>query len=94
MTKKNLRHLQMPTPHIVKVYIAIKESKDWLSANQIANLTGVSVDTVRRQLRELTKLGIFEKAEFFPEYLYKLSDNARSVEYTAELERAREIMNL
>lgn len=94
MTKKNPRHLRMPTPHIVKVYLAIKESKSWLSANQIADLTDVSGDTVRRQLRELTKLGIFEKAEFFPEYLYKLSGNASNLEYTAELEKAREIMNL
>jgi predicted transcriptional regulator len=84
----------MPTPHIVKVYLAVKESKGWLSSDQIAKSTEVDVDTVRRQVRLLSKLGIFEKAELFPSYLYKLSDNAKHIEYTAELEKAREILNL
>lgn len=94
MTKRNARHLQMPTPHIVKVYLAVKESKGWLSCDQIAKSTEVGVDTVRRQVRLLSKQGIFEKAEFFPSYLYRLSDNANRVEYTAELEKAREMLNI
>ena len=97
MPKRKAHQPLVPTVHIAKVYSVVKEikakdPKRWLSAPEIAELASVNAETVKRHVRLLSKAKIFEKVEFV-QYLYRLADDAHTIEYTSELEEANSALN-
>lgn len=69
-------------------------SDDWLSSSDVARHTEVAFGTVGHLLLDFYRLGILERFESFPGYLYRLSPKALDHPYFAKLQQAAEIMNL
>ncbi|PSB27946.1 hypothetical protein [Chlorogloea sp. CCALA 695] len=97
MPKRKAHQPLIPTAHIARVYAAVKEMKAkdpkrWLSAPEIAELASVNVETVKRHVRLLSKAKIFDKVELI-HFLYRLSDDAHTIEYTSELEEANLVLD-
>ena len=59
--------------HLLKVFEAAKAHGGWLTAKEIAQRSGVAPRTGRAHANRLVALGIFDVAEVFPGYRYRLS---------------------
>jgi len=79
--------------HQVKVYDCVATHKRWITAKEIATLTGIAPRTARQHVKNLVALGIFDQAEVFPQHAYRLSDKAkqRNAGYLLRLEKAQEV---
>ncbi|MHC5854903.1 hypothetical protein [Nostoc sp.] len=74
------------TPALLKTYIAIKESTNWLTADSIAEISGNKPDTVRNHVRYLSKCKVLDRIEMRPAYYYHLSVNVNETPVVQELE--------
>jgi hypothetical protein len=97
MIKRKPNQPLVPTANIARVYFVVKEvkardSERWLSPPEIAKLASVNVETVKKHVRLLSQAKIFEKVEFV-QFLYRLADDAHTIEYTRELEEANKALN-
>jgi hypothetical protein len=81
------------SPHQVKVYDYVRDAKRWVSAADIELHTGVKARTARHHAVKLTELEVFEQANLFPGYRYRLSPYAehRGKDHLQRLEKAREV---
>lgn len=80
--------------HEVLVYLALANSKAWMTNRDIADQTGVAPRTARAHTLKLVQLGLVEQAEIFPAHRYRLSDHAakRNRGYFDRITRAIEIL--
>jgi DNA-binding IscR family transcriptional regulator len=97
MSKRKAHQPLIPTAYIARVYFVVKEMKAkepkrWLLAPEIAELASINAETVKRHVRLLSKAKIFEKVEFV-QYLYRLADDAHTIEYTRELEEVNLVLD-
>ncbi len=97
MTKRKVHQPLIPTANIARVYSVVKQMKAkdplrWLSLAEIAELASVNVGTAQRHVRLLSKAKIFERVELV-QFLYRLADDAHTIEYTSELEEANSALN-
>jgi predicted transcriptional regulator len=55
------------------VFLTLKNTRNWLTSNEIAEKTGINKRTVRHNCLELTKLNVIECVEMQPcnHYRYK-----------------------
>jgi hypothetical protein len=82
--------------HRLKVYLFVKQAREWLTNEDIAKGAGVAPRTARQHTRGLVGLGILDQAEVFPAHRFKISAKAdtRNKAYMLRLERASEVFNL
>lgn len=63
--------------HQANVYKAVRDSNGkWLTAVEIANISGVATRTARAHALKFVKLGVFDQAELHPGHRYKMATKA------------------
>ncbi|BAY14016.1 hypothetical protein [Calothrix sp. NIES-2098] len=77
---------KLVTPRLLKTYLAIKESPNWLTADSIAEISGNKPDTVRKHVRYLSREKVLEVFEMRPAYYYQLSQNISDIWVVQQLE--------
>ena len=59
--------------HLIKVWVFIRDSGDWVSNREIAARTGVKLRTVSNHTKYLVDLGLVSVHEMFPRHLFEVS---------------------
>ena len=79
--------------HLWRVFDAARSSGQWLTSRDIAIRSGVAGRTARAHASRLAGLGLFEVAEVFPAYRYRISKLAdkRSKAMLQRLEAAGQV---
>lgn len=81
------------SPHLVRVFLFIKDSKHWVTARQIAEGARVSDSTARHKAYDLFRLGLLQRSYgLYPENQYKLTDGYEKHELTGKILKAQEIL--
>ncbi|KOP27280.1 hypothetical protein AMR41_05790, partial [Hapalosiphon sp. MRB220] len=83
------------TKNNLKLYSALKDrdSKEWLTSQQWAELAGITKKTSVRQLRQFINGGIVEEIILHPTHFYRMSENAYKTETGKRLEEMISALN-
>jgi predicted ArsR family transcriptional regulator len=83
------------SPHQLRVYTFVVAADRWVTAKETAQATGVAYRTVSDHMKKLVGLGIFDRAELFPSFHYRLSAFAerRNKAYLQRLLAAKEVFS-
>lgn len=81
--------------HQVKIYTALRDTKEWLTSKDLAKRSGVNERTTRAHLLKFVKLMVVDQVEVFPGHRYRLSDKAskRNQGIIGRLDQAEEIFS-
>jgi|GEM_PF-3864293 len=82
----DVKKVQAQFPDLIKVYAGVKDSSKWLDLEEIVQITGVNIYSVRRLVPMLHRLGVFDRTEGSHSFLYKISDNSRGMRHILALE--------
>ncbi len=83
------------SPHLVRVFLYVRDSEHWVTARQIAEGARVSDSTARHRARDLFRVGLLERSyDLYPENQYKLAAGYEQHELTAKILKAQEIFRL
>jgi len=81
-----------PTAQMVRVFLFLRDSGDWVSAAQIAKHARVSQRAARARARQFTHEGITECRSFFPSFLYRILPGHKSADmYRATIAPALDV---
>jgi hypothetical protein len=64
--------------HLLKVWVLLRDSDDWLSNHEIAAFIGMNPRTARAHTHYLADLGLIDLHEMSPRYLYGLAPDAKT----------------
>lgn len=62
--------------HLVRIWVALRDSEGWLSSVELAHRCAVAPRTARAHTKYLVELGLVDMLETFPHHLHRLSPEA------------------
>lgn len=77
--------------HQIKVYLAVKAAgKNWMTAKDISDHSGVAQRTARSHALKFVNLGLFDQVDVFPANRYRLSETSEQSNkgYLLRIEKA------
>ncbi len=83
----------MITQHMLRVYDAVIDQSDWITAREVARIAAVANRTARQHCLKLTEAGVFECARVHGGFRYRRNTNP-NIGVMASLERARPSLRL
>jgi hypothetical protein len=82
--------------HEVRAYLALTNSKDWMTSAEWAKQADIAPRTARAFAVKFINLGIAERAEVFPAHRYMIARKAdkRNAGYLLRLKQAANVFGL
>jgi hypothetical protein len=83
------------SPHQIRVYEAVRCSRDWMTAREISAVAAdVAERTANRHARMLAGIGVFERHCDLPGYRYRLcaTPDVAAQAYMKRLETAKDVL--